>query len=484
MKAIILNYWYAITLGVIILSSFIFRVTNLNYNSPFNDEAIYIVLGRLGIFQGDWWSYNAASWMAGQPYIYPSMSALSYMIAGITGSRFLNVLFGALFIEGVFLFTVHISPGDTKHKIIAGLFSALVIAFSSIGFYISRLATYDLPSFYFFLISLVFLLRGLEKQIDHGKWFFFSAFFLFLSFATKIIIGIYLPFIFTLSFLASRRLGKVNLRFWVKYFVVPFFVFLSLYIGFNLNALMAYTSSQANREHVDGARILATYWENTSYVWYLWAIASVGLLVKKQFAIFAGLTFISLFIIATHLLTHRWSTLDKHTFLSIMFLAPLIGIGFSNIIESFKRYYSKVVVIGVIFGILQTYIFYSYLDAKRFNHLWDNSNGVLAFLSENTKPGNRILAEVGAAAILVNYDNNYPIYTTTFDWFEYKGRQGEKAYLAALKDGYFDLVELDGGDQTSELIHSTMHNSVLSNIKGNYNLVYNDGEYQVYEKSF
>jgi hypothetical protein len=484
MKAFFTHYWHAIALGFIIISSFIFRAINLNYNSPFNDEAIYVVLGRLGIFQGDWWSYNAASWMAGQPYIYPSMSALSYMLGGIVGSRFLNVLFGALFVEAMYLLTVHISPGDKKQKIIAGLISALIVGFSAIGYYISRLATYDLPSFYFFILSIVFLLRGSQKEINHGKWHFCAAVFLFLAFATKIIIGVYIPIIFLVSFIKARGLGKVNVSFWLKYFVVPFFVLLLMYISFNFNSLLAYASSQSSREYVAATNILKTYWENTSYVWYLWGIASIGLLVKKQIRLWAIVTLVSTVILATHLLTHRWSTLDKHTFLSVMFLAPLIGIGLTNFIYMPSRYYSKVVMVGLILGLFEVYILYSYLDSRRFNEQWGNSNKVLSFLSENTKNGDRILAEVGAGAILVNYDKNYPSFTTTFDWFEYKGENGEKAYLLALKDGYFDLVEIDGGDQTSELIHSSMHNIVLTNMGGNYNLVYDEGGYLVYKKAF
>lgn len=478
------NYWQFLVLGAITIASFFYRVINLNYNSPFNDEAIYVVLGRMGIFQGDWWTYNAASWMAGQPYIYPSMSALSYMIGGIVGSRLLNVVFGALFVEAMYVFTVYITPGSKKEKTISGLISAFFIAFSSVGFYLSRLATYDLPSFYFFILSLVFLLRGFEMKEYHGKWYFSGAFFLFLAFATKIIIGFYVPFILVLSFILAKKAGKVNMHFWLTYFLLPFFLLIGLYVGFNLKSLYAYAHSQSGREYAQAAKILYTYWENTSYAWYVWAIASIGLLIKKEWRIWVLLTAVASFILITHIGLHRWSTFDKHTFLSIMFLAPLIGIGFTRLVFFPKRYYMKVAMLGLTLSVLEIYTIYSIIDSQRFNKLWDNSNPVLAYLSEKTESGDRILVEVGAGAILANYDKNYPPYTTTFDWFEYKGKQGQEAYLAALKDGYFDLVELDGGDQTLETIHSSMHNAVLANIEGNYSLVYNEGGYLVYERTF
>lgn len=116
MTIILSKYWHVFLLFIITGLSFGLRIYNLNYNSPFNDEAIYIVLGRLGIFQGDWWIYNAASWMAGQPYVYPSMTAIAYMSGGIVASRVLNVLIGLLAIESMFALTYLISPGTETQK--------------------------------------------------------------------------------------------------------------------------------------------------------------------------------------------------------------------------------------------------------------------------------------------------------------------------------------------------------------------------------
>ena len=49
--------------------AFFVRLYNLNYNSPFSDEALYVVVGKLGIFQHDWFSYNAKIWMGGLSYV-------------------------------------------------------------------------------------------------------------------------------------------------------------------------------------------------------------------------------------------------------------------------------------------------------------------------------------------------------------------------------------------------------------------------------
>src|SRR3989344_196804 len=100
--------YYALFLSVIIRICF-----NLAYNSPFNDEAIYIVLGKLGVFQNDWTSYDAISWASGWEYIYPAITAIAYQTYGIIGSRLLNTLFGLMMLEVSVRFITKISKAHS-----------------------------------------------------------------------------------------------------------------------------------------------------------------------------------------------------------------------------------------------------------------------------------------------------------------------------------------------------------------------------------
>ena len=93
----------------LIILSLIVRVVNLNYNSFLNDEAIYVVVGKLGLFNGDWSSYNANAWMAGSQYIFPTLTAVAYFFGGITASRFVNVLFGVLSVMLVYFSVVNLA---------------------------------------------------------------------------------------------------------------------------------------------------------------------------------------------------------------------------------------------------------------------------------------------------------------------------------------------------------------------------------------
>src|SRR4051812_19070423 len=121
------NIWSeSLPLAVVFILALAIRVVNLNYNSPFNDEAIYIVLGKMGLFLRDWWTYNAQSWVAGLPYLYPSFSALAYVTGGIVGSRLLSVLFGLLTIGEVYQLTEAVFHKD-KHAKAAAIIASIVV---------------------------------------------------------------------------------------------------------------------------------------------------------------------------------------------------------------------------------------------------------------------------------------------------------------------------------------------------------------------
>lgn len=464
--------------------SFAARAINLDYNSAFNDEAIYIVVGRLGIFQGDWWTYNAAAWMAGQPYIYPPISALAYMTHGIEGARLLNVIFGVIFVEVIFALTFLLARGTRSVRLLAGLVAAAVVGLAPVALYVSRLATYDMLSFLFLGLSLVTLIQAQKPSANWGKFYAASAITLGLAFFTKIIIGAYIPFIIGYSYLQARRAGEHQLHFWLIYFCLPILGLMAIYAVGNASAVLTYAQSQIGRDYSSYTRILTTYWENSRTIWLLWVVGAAGLLIKKQWRLLLTLTAASLLILGIHLATHRWPTLDKHVLLSVLFIFPVIGIGLANLVSVFRQRSWQAASLAGIVLLFLSFWGVSYHQAQAYNHMWTNSNDMLAYLRTNTKPDTKVLAEVGASAILVNYDQDFPPNTTTFDWFEYQHKTGVDAYQAALRDGYFDLIELDGGDSTDEDVHNHMHTLIRKNLGDNYEVGYKTKDFTVYRRTF
>lgn len=135
-------------------------------------------------------------------------------------------------------------------------------------------------------------------------------------------------------------------------------------------------------------------------------------------------------------------------------------------------------------SVLVIYSVVNYRDIDWFNTMWRNSDEVLTYLNRKVQTGDKVLAEVGASAILATYDNNYPINTTTFDWFEYKNKSGYDAYISAIRDGYFKYIELDSPDISSVGIHSSLHNTVLANLNTSYAVDFHQDDFVVYKRQF
>ena len=99
----------AILFFAAVLISFFLRVQNLNYNSAYSEEAVYAIVGKMGIFYRDWHTFNSFNWMGGLPYLYPVLSALAFENGGIYGSRLLNVFLSLLVLEELYRFTLYIN---------------------------------------------------------------------------------------------------------------------------------------------------------------------------------------------------------------------------------------------------------------------------------------------------------------------------------------------------------------------------------------
>lgn len=464
----------------ILLTSFLVRTYNLNYSSPFNDEAIYIVLGRLGVFQWDWWSYNALAWMPGLVYIYPTMTAIAYMSGGIVGSRLLNVIFGILAIEIVFIVTKLLQENYGKDGNFAAILSAAILGGAPVAIYVSRLATFDMPSFYFFLLGIALLLYGIKRSKRTGKWYFISALFLYLSFLTKIIVGIYFPLIIAYSFFASRQQGKTNLSLWKWYFLYPLLAGLLLYFVSNFGFLKSYAVVQASREKDPPLAIAKIIWENSSFVWIFFLVGSVGMIMSKDLKRWLALTLATFWALFSHLVSQRRFTLEKHTLLAVIFISIIGGIGINAVLKHVtsvkaRRILTVLLTIGFLF-----YWVYGYKEAHKYNEMWQNATEMLEELPKFVGNGDKVLAEIGAPAILATYEKNFPANTTTFDWFEYKKLQGEKAYELALKEGYFDLVELDGGNSPKDPVNVKLHNLVRKYVEFHYDLVYSKDGFLIF----
>jgi hypothetical protein len=465
-----LNYLFYLTLLII----GIFSVYNLNYNTPFNDEAIYIVVGRMGLFAHDWWTYGASLWMAGLPYIYPALTALAYQTGGIIGSRFLNVIFGLLAAEETYRLTRQIRLFDSRTDQVAGIIAAGLVGLSTAGLYVARLATYDMPSFFFLLIAVNSFLKA--EHFHHGKYYFLSALFLLIAFYTKIVAAIFYPPLLLLSLVIMRSRPKLHRSLYIKYLLLPLGLGLFLYFLFFTSRLLTFTQT-----HIDSGTG-GTYWDIFRVIWatispllIISALTLPILVLAKKTRFTAVFLLLAAVIPVFHLILNRVPTLNKHLYLTVVFLAVPIGYA----VSWFSRRYLRHPLVGIIIPVmLLVFALISLPELNRLEHGWLNTKAIEQYLTQRITPDHRILTENGSALVLALYDKvNPPTHMATFDWIDYSGFKGKEGYTRSVQDQYYDFIELDGQHEDNEL-YSLIHYQLTAK----YSLVYDQKPFRIYAK--
>ena len=453
---------------------FLGLVINLNYNTPFNDEAIYIVIGRLGLFAHDWFTYGAGFWMAGFPYIYPALTALAYQTGGIVGSRLLNVIFALLAAEEIYRLTRQLRLFDPAINQLAGIIAVSILGFSAAGIFTARLATYDMPSFFLLLLAINSFLKA--ANFNHGKYYFISALSLYAAFLTKIIAAVFYPPLLLFSLLIIRTRDTVHRSLYWKYFVFPIGLGLLIYTLFFSQYLLVFT-----RTHIDQGTggtsfdIFKIIWETAGPALVLTTLSLPVLFINGKSRPALGLLLLAMIIPVFHFVLNRVPTLDKHLYLTVAFLAVIIGYAISWLLSRTRIRTLKYLVLP---AIMIGYFTVSYPVANRIAHSWPDTAAVTRYLENRIQPEDHLLTESGSAIVLGLYDRLYPpTQVVTFDWIDYSGFTNDEGYVRAVQDQYFDYIQLD-----SQHDNSRLRDLIHYHLAARYALVHQIGDFQVYAK--
>ncbi|OGM13646.1 hypothetical protein A3A76_02900 [Candidatus Woesebacteria bacterium RIFCSPLOWO2_01_FULL_39_23] len=463
---------------LIIFPALIVRIINLNYNTPFNDEAIYVVVGKMGLFANDWWSYGARLWMAGLPYLYPSLTAMAYQVGGIIGSRLLNVFFGVFLVEEVYRFTRMLNIFNSKkYNLPAALIASFIVAFSYVGIFVSKLATYDIPTYFLMLFSINSFIKA--NYFNNGKYYFLAAVSLLAAFLMKIVTALFFPVLFILSVIEIRKRNNFHKKLWYLYGLVPFVLGILFYALFFGRDILIYASSQTTRDSDFLQSIIHVIWENSYVTLIMSCISLYILLLIRRVKSVLGLLALALIIPIFHISLMRYPTLNKHIYLTIIFLSPIIGYTFAYLMDS----KNKIIAFVIRLSVLVLAIIYLAILPKnlyRLEHDWINTANLKKFLSTNVQMGDKVLAETGADVVLSLYNKTYPPGNIfTLDWIEYSGMSDDTAYIQAIRDKYFDYIELDNKNEAKKELAM----KILTEIDGRYKLIYEEGFFKVYSRS-
>ena len=224
--------------------------------------------------------------------------------------------------------------------------------------------------------------------------------------------------------------------------------------------------------------IFELIWKITGFIFVISLPSFLILTRYKKSKELVSLIILSLVIPLFHIVLNREQTLNKHLYLTVIFLSVIASYGLSIMLLSANK------LTGIITAFTLTFIGFFYIvnSQRTLNELqmqWNNTKDLQVFLRQNVKTGDKILTENGGAVILTLYDITFPPNNiVTFDWINYSNLNDERGYAQAVRDIYFDFIELDGQFEGGNYLGTVIRKEMAEN----YRLIYNRNDFEVYGK--
>jgi dolichyl-phosphate-mannose-protein mannosyltransferase len=419
-------------LAAIIAIAWYLRARDPHYSSAYMDESIYILYGRMFLsrhFQPpiDHPLDYSFGW-----YLWPMLAAWADRIHGLVGVRELAAAMGAGIVWALYGFARRIfSPA-------VGLASALVFAFLGPAILVSRVATRDIGSLFFFVIGLWLFVRAWQK--DTWPAWLCAALSFFAAFLCKYLIAIYFPFLAVLIFRKSRRA--------ILGFILPLAALCAFYAGFYFNslaALLRYGRSYGSLK-APAPEALHIYFGGRLDFWILVALALVAFLSIRKVGpwtlalLWCGALITPVFQLISRADYDYW----KHVNYSLIFLAPLAMQGLLYLLQHLGsrpyRFAAPVAVCCLSVGLGFLGNFWN-IDRLVF---WPDTEPIAAYFQGQLANSDRIL--IDDTVLRCTFSPPLPQWQITDPfYFRYDSKTGGPAYAEAVTNGLFDYIVLDGG---------------------------------------
>lgn len=409
------------------------RALNSSYCSAYMDESVYVLYGRMflarhfeaPIDQPLRWSFG---W-----YLWPIMAAIADKVGGIVGVRQLAAILGTVTVGAVYGFVRRLfSPA-------VGLASAALFAIVAPAIYNSRIATRDSGSLFFFALGLWAYTRAFQENRKRD-WLAACVSF-FAAFLCKYVIALFFPFLVLLALWKKFRP--------TLFFAAPLSALSAGYAFFyrhDLAALLAYGASY-NSLRAPASEVWTIYFRNRLDLWIIAALACLALIGHTRRRISA-----LLFLGAALFLAFQWKTRAdydfwKHAAYALLLLIPP---AMETVLAATGKLYRENLVRRVMVTSLAVVALAGILGwvGNSWNMesfvFWPNVEPALAYMEGKLASGDRILVDDTVFRYYFHPELRERQLTDPF-YFWYQGQMGPAAYTAAVNDGVFQYIILDGG---------------------------------------
>ncbi len=421
-------------------------------NTIFQDEALYVYAGRQ-ILQS--WAGgpaildNYSYYFSGNPYIYPLIGGALDFLGGTELAR----SFSLVCMLVVTICGYHITKLLFGQK--SAVFAAIFLICQGPILFLSRLATYDPLCICLLAVATLVAVKSAHTQ---KPWLTLALGpLLVLAFGTKYAALLFIPSIFAILFL--KTLFK---RGWLSMFIRGGLAVLSFAVA---AAIGAYIVLHFDRDmlHALGATTtnrIVTY-ENSPMSLAIHVLQMVGLsyavgLASLFFARNKNILLILLFmgtallIPAYHIYKGELVSLDKHLGFSMFFVMPLAGYTLASL-SGFRQNFSS----GRYWfaGIAACLIFFmiGVREGQDMFTSWPATDRLSYVLNTQVRTDNgHYLAEQFEVSRYNLRANTANWQWTGLDFYVYTDShghyyEGNDAYIHAIQDGHFDLVQLNYG---------------------------------------
>lgn len=442
--------------ALLIAITFLIRITDINYNGIFIDEAIYVTVGEDALVSN--FSQHATTWMYGS-YLYPMIAATVNNIGGLESVRILSAILTTITVVFVFLGTFRLFGWG------AGLWTSLLFSLSGTSINLGQFAVYDVPGILFLSIAYYCIVTAsLKSRRKQNHYFFLASLFFILAALFKYSFVLYLPALiltgFTICILQRQPILPL-----LTFLVMPIVFVLGLYIFCYWSDLTVLFTSDGGITKSESLLIVQAILQEFGVVILLAAIGGFLLLrltyndprfesIRACFLFAILVTCLVLFVLAGpvfHFLTSNSRALEKHSLYSLIFLCPAVGYTVEAIVQKKHVLRGHRANIYSVIGVAITFIglvwfVNSALDRNwGFQNSWPDLRKTVEYLrQQGLSKESQVLAE-GSAIYEYYFDfglEDRAVWNNTWS-LQYGNQQGIEAMVVAIQDHYFDFVILD-----------------------------------------
>lgn len=293
------------------------------------DEYDYLFVGKTLLAGNNWPTHT---YIFGWNINWLLLAWGDLTFGGISGARLIASLLGVLSIAGIYCFVLVLWRNKTT-----ALIAALLLSLEGAHLYTSKLATYDIISFTFFVWALPAVLLACGATKHRWLWTVCSASLLVAAVLSKYTAAIYLPFIATMVLFYAPKQAIAG--------IVLIAGAIGTYAFIHFDQLEVLYSIQISGAHDKNATSvdIALRSGRQLFILLIFAIIAIGyslIYARTAFPRILLLLAMGLPLIMYHLLGQNVISLQKHLVYSSLFLIPIAAWGMQQIttpIRSSKR---------------------------------------------------------------------------------------------------------------------------------------------------